>query len=200
MTLAKYARTQAELETIAHAEYKRKLLSDDIAAAARNYTSSTPFGRALLKGTAQGPEGKAVPTLELLANLIAVKLAKDVARRGPKLAASLLLQAADQIRRAVEKCPSYAGTTENPLDLIAVITMKAYVDGIATNAGGHWPAAGTVLQRIGEALDLQRLDALCVCTDPEAYRKQQQRWSRGIQGITNKATNISLGKVWTTCR
>ena len=196
MTIAKYATNQPELEALAQAQYKRNLISSDIIAASKNYTSSTPFGQAVLKRQATNEAGEVISSIDLLSSLIAERLTKDLARRGPKPAATLIADAAAQILKATEVVPRYTGTTTNPLDLISVIALKSYIDAVGGGGGSRqqWPLASAVFLRIGEAIDLQRLDALCAYLDPEAYHKEQRRWTRDLQGIGNKQTNIVLGQ------
>ena len=179
--------TQEELEQTAITMHKEAEVSRMQTLMDANYYSATTHGTRLVKDNING-----------VAEAIRLKLSNSdhlVASTGGKAVFQILL--AMQVAKHNNR--HHGGRGSTPMQLIAMIGLKCLVDTFSGNKEDH-PSFATVIQRIGDALSLQYLDALAAAqlTEKE-YKYLEESWTKEVQGLKNVQYNLkrSLRKVLT---
>ena len=186
-------------------QFKAQIIHNDLKLSDKDYFSATDFGRNVIKehvlyfnGWEQvlNQESKPLTRIQVLADSIDAEVAYYSGKRGrPPAGIHQLRTILTAIEYATKAYPLYGGNCK-PSHLLAVATVKAVVDGFGIGGSGRntLPERAAVVQRIGDLVNTQMLDAVCLCFEPEAYARQEGRWNRKNQGVTNKHANISIAQ------
>ena len=186
---------QKALERLAMRAQSERIIREHDLAAQRGNFSSSGYGRKLVSGE-HGDTG--ILRVAVLAELIKeVAYGKNVAGV-PELRSALeAIDAAHQITppKGVQRYGSSKTTGAEVFALIALRTAVDYCAVIKNDKGlTKWTPFAAVVQKLGDRLHLQMLDAECWLLNAAEHQKQAGRWNRKHQGAKNKRTNLQLGQ------
>lgn len=178
--ITQLAGSQEELELEAAREFKKQKVREVATLGEANYFSRTDYGVKLVK--------RELPRIAATLQDVLQNQPKKVNRsEGLKALRDVVVPL---LLRVEADFPGYCGDVYS---LLALIGLKSVVDTFASTDVDHIRLA-SVVQRIGSAVNIQFLDAVCLEKDPEAYHRESIRWNRQVQGVGNKHTNLQLGQ------
>ena len=157
--------SQKELEEVAKAQLKERVKDQARDLARRNYTSSTGYGRTLMKGNRTNKEtGETISRITHFARLLKEEIDKGLKTPGTTSdGVKQLVPMIQDLQTAKAINLSYGGKGSNAFEIISVICLKVLIDSFSVVTEGEIqqvPLKSRIMQRLGQQLLMQHLDAV----------------------------------------